>query len=547
MQAAGVRLLQVRTGVVRTSVVAQSAPRTGVDAATLQVDVQFGSEEQSLMLRVNHSLGEWAARQQPVSVAFEGYLPNLPGSWVRVTRTGTRWAGIWFDGVNYFGIDSAGAVAATNAQAAAADPLSLVVFRLADAVIDGPVLIDEMVRPTFDSESLAKMVSAELQAPATAAVLSPMRRLMVGLIADAELVALDGASASSNMLERLNIVDGIFASQVGVRIQAENPTLLDATIQPFSGTRAGDLLDQLSVYRNATMLQRGTGLSHLMTGRDLDGQTVGIAFLSDVANGVALCSNRYSASVSEARRFVSYDGLIAAHEIGHVFGAPHDGETDPAADQSCAAEPPTSLMGATITNSRTLSFSNCSLEQMAPIIEIAKLQCLAVFDTDLSVVASFDAANVVVGSDTAATLTVRNLGNIAVTDAQLSVTVPAGLSVTAVTATGIDCALNGAAVSCTPSALAVNATATVRLSLRGAAAGIATLATNVSSSLSDPQTGNNQAQASITVSSATPPTPPVTSSPKSGGGKAGVELLLALLLVAQRLQGRRRQPAAVAK
>jgi Metallo-peptidase family M12/Domain of unknown function DUF11 len=539
-----VRLLEVRTAQLRSSVMAQSAT-SGVDAGSLRVEVRAGSDQHVLMLRVNHSLGEWAARQQPASVAFEGYLPNLTGSWVRVTRSGTRWAGIWFDGANYFGIDTAGGVAAANADAAAAAPDGLVVFRMADAISEGPVLVDDMVLPVLTGEGLADRLTAELRAPATAAVLSPMRRLLVGLIADAELVALDGASTSANLLARLNVVDGIFASQVGVRIHAEAPTLLEAATQPFTGTRAGTLLDQLSVYRNATMLQRGTGLSHLMTGRDLDGQTVGIAFLSDIANGVALCTNRYSASVSEARRFVSYDGLIAAHEIGHVFGAPHDGETEPDGDQSCAAVPPTFLMGATINSSQT--FSSCSLEQMTPVIEIAKLQCLTTFDTDLSVVASFDAANVALGSDTAATLTVRNLGNVAVSDAQLSVTVPAGLSVTTVTATGINCALNGSTVSCTPSALAANASASVRLTLRGAAAGIATLATNISSSVADPQTGNNQAQASITVNTGTPA--PATNPTSSGGGRMGIEVLLALLLAAQRAWMIRsgRQAAVVAK
>ena len=193
------------------------------------------------------------------------------------------------------------------------------------------------------------------------------------------------------------------------------------------------------------------------------------------------------------------------------------------------------LMGATINGSQ--KFSSCSLEQMAPVIEIAKLQCLTAFDTDLSVVASFDAAKVTVGSDTAATLTVRNLGNFTVTDAQLSVTVPAGLSVTAVTATGINCALNAAAVSCTPSALAVNAAARVRLTLRGAAAGVATLATNIASSVADPQTGNNQAQASITVSSTPPSSRPRRTDPGPVAARRAWKLLALLLIAAARAAG----------
>ena len=445
--AAQLRLLQVRAAQVRSSVVAQSAQRTGEDPASLRVLVQAGNEQHVLMLRVNSSLGAWAASQQPGAVAFEGYLPNLPSSWVRVTRIGTRWVGIWFDGASYFGIDSAGAIAPANEQAAAAAPDSLVVFRLADAVLDGPVFADDMVRPTLNGEELAQMVAAELKSPATAAALVATRRLTVGLIADAELAALDGASATSNMLARLNIVDGYFSSQVGVRIQAASTTLLDSSSTAFTGTDPSTLLDQLRNYRSGNATQQAAGLSHLMTGRDMDGQTVGIAFMSDAskgAAGLALCSSRFSASLSEARRNVPYDALIAAHEMGHVFGAPHDGETDPTANQACAAVPTSFLMAATISGSST--FSSCSLAQMTPVIELAKTQCLALIDADLSVTTSSDAASVVVGSDIGVTLTVRNLGNTDVADAQLTVTLPTGLTLGTVTANGIGCAISGTTV-----------------------------------------------------------------------------------------------------
>src|SRR4029077_9789396 len=59
--------------------------------------------------------------------------------------------------------------------------------------------------------------------------------------------------------------------------------------------------------------------------------------------------------------------LIAAHELGHNFNAPHDGEAG-----ACSSTPQTFLMAPTINMSS--QFSSCSLQQMQARIQTA--QCL---------------------------------------------------------------------------------------------------------------------------------------------------------------------------
>jgi hypothetical protein len=124
---------------------------------------------------------------------------------------------------------------------------------------------------------LAQPQNAE---PIMAAATLATKRLAVALIADAELAAQDGAAVETNMLARLNIVDGIFSSQVGVRLQALSVTVMTAGTQPFTTTDSSLLLEQLRDYRLGTPTQRSAGLSHLMTGRNLDGRTIGIAYIA---------------------------------------------------------------------------------------------------------------------------------------------------------------------------------------------------------------------------------------------------------------------------
>jgi hypothetical protein len=290
------------------------------------------------------------------------------------------------------------------------------------------------------------------------------KRLAVALIADAELATQDGAAVETNMLARLNIVDGIFSSQVGVRLQSLSVTVMTAGTQPFTTTDSSALLDELKNYRFGSPTQRSAGLSHLMTGRNLDGRTIGIAYIS------GLCSNSFSASLSEARNSLQFDALVAAHEMGHVFGAPHDSETGSA----CEATPATFLMAPQLNSNS--NFSQCSLDQIAPVV--TRASCLAPVNAADGTVEAPTEVAVPQALPTDITVAVRSVGNATLTGVSLRVSVPSTLSLpVALQAASSDagaCTISGQVADCPLGSLAPDTTRNVTFRVQGANTGTVT-------------------------------------------------------------------------
>jgi hypothetical protein len=321
------------------------------DAATLE----FAAFDRvfRLQLSANTRLAKVAAGS-PVRL-YKGTLAGVSGSWARISiRDGLPRGMIW-DGRELFVVDAP--ADAVNYGAA-----GTVMFKLSDAVLERGVSLagDVVGKPGDPAEAFSAMIG-ELRTRTRALQAGVATEgVEISILGDAAFLAryASEAQARDAILTRLNNVEGIFSSQVGVELQVVSVDLApESTAGLSAATDSSVLIEELGRLRQQSPALAGTGLTHLFTGRKLDGNSAGIAYT------LALCSERFGASLTMAHNSATLDALITAHEIGHVFGAPHDG-----ADQ-CEATPQNEfIMTPTLTTSVT-SFSQCSLDQIDAVID----------------------------------------------------------------------------------------------------------------------------------------------------------------------------------
>jgi hypothetical protein len=457
---------------------------------------------------------------------MQGTLDGQPGSWVRITHTRSGWRGMVFDGQELYAIEPVSDVAEALVQPHAASGSDPVMYRLADALMtvgtgfcatagaDGAADASTPDKPS--ALKVFKAIAADLGAQAQASQF-PSRRLMTGIVADTEFAtAFDDAQGA--IIARMDIVDGIFSSQVGVKISLAPITLITTPTEPFTTTVPNDLLNQVRQYRSSHASQMSLGVTHLMTGRNLDGNIVGISYQG------AICKGSTSAGLSEAWHSTTMSALIAAHELGHNFNAPHDGVPG-----ACASTPQTFLMAPQINGSN--QFSSCSLQQMQARIQTA--QCLTQYDPpDVSVSLPSNSVGAAVNSPFTLSYTVRASGDDASDNVSATVELPANMTVQSATTSGTSCTQGTGTVSCSLGTLQPGDTREIDLELTAAAAGTSTLTLGVGSS-NDSDTSNDSGTVTANISEAanvTPPTPPAEPATSGGGGGGRLDVTLLAFL-----------------
>jgi len=317
--------------------------------------LEFAAFGRDFRLRLSHNprLAQVAAGSS-VSL-YQGTVENMPGSWARISMVDGLPRGMVWDGHELFIVDMA--EQGVNYGAA-----GTVMYKLSDAVLERGVSFagDTVEAPRDPAAAYGAMVG-ELR--------SKTQALQSGTAADAVEVSVLGdaafraryaseTQARDALLVRLNNVDGIFSSQVGVALQVVSVDIGGEHTDGLSATTdSSDLLQELGRLRQDSPALAATGLTHLFTGRSLDGETAGVAYT------LSLCSRRYAASLAMAHDGAAIDSLITAHEIGHVFGAPHDGT------EQCSSTPQNQFIMTPMISTSVTSFSQCSLDEINAVIE----------------------------------------------------------------------------------------------------------------------------------------------------------------------------------
>ncbi len=377
----------------------------------------------SIRLRDNNRLLQGLPRERRQAIlqtmeVLRGQLDRVPGSWVRLTRSGGEVRGLIWDGQEMFVIAPEHEIAISSATPSIVQARGPAIYRWADTENHYSDIVKRHPQAAeTTSAELYSLLTGELAAKAQAHGGSVHYRLDIAALGDSEYTNVLGSLSEQGMIDRVNGVDGIFESQLGVRINlvelrtftaVDDPfgTIFPATIDPSA------LIDDLACYKCGAPDNCETqvpppncgdptlsplGLVHLFTGLNLDGATVGIAFLGTV------CHAAVGVSVTQAINGPSPNYLVTAHEFGHNFNAPHD--ADP--DEACAGVDDTFLMAPRFNGNET--FSSCSIEQIQT--QINSVSCLTILPgADVGVFLSAADPHIRVGETTMITASATNNG-----------------------------------------------------------------------------------------------------------------------------------------
>lgn len=317
------------------------------NADTVELTLSSNGKKFELTLKPNKTLLEKLKRSDDSTlVLYKGEVNGMANSWVRLSDNDGVYSGAIYDGKELYFVDPATALqqAMSDTQfkrfAIQADDTQ-VLYKASDVSNSGLCGTENHNQSTanFNYQNFVNELNVMANSLAS-------REIEVALVADTEFNADYNGNAANRMLIEMNVVDGIFSEQVNVQLSVVSSSVLTDN-GTLTMTDAAELVYE---FRDFVFDQVGNpGVTHLFTGKELNSNTIGIAFVAE------LCTT-YGVGVTQ--NVGSSTALVAAHEVGHNFGAPHDNQSGSA----CSSTTGNYLMSPSINGSD--QFSSCSIAQM---------------------------------------------------------------------------------------------------------------------------------------------------------------------------------------
>lgn len=251
--------------------------------------------------------GSWTEVEPAASTTVSGEIVGLPGSIV----AGARTAGgleAWIrlpDGSEWW-------VQPLSSAIAGAPSTQHVLYSADDVLPLGTCGLEQLAAPYPNTDPLP---------PGGAAEGGAIEIAQLGCDADYEYYVHWGSvGAVQNRIESvINTMNAQYQSQVGITHQITTILVRTSPVQPYTSTVASTLLNQ---FRNQWNTKHSTiprDTAHLFTGKNIQGSTIGIAWIGVVC----FKSYAYGLVQSDFSGAFAYVTDLSAHELGHNWNAQH--------------------------------------------------------------------------------------------------------------------------------------------------------------------------------------------------------------------------------
>ncbi len=140
--------------------------------------------------------------------------------------------------------------------------------------------------------------------------------------ADYEFYQKNSSSESNTIADIENVMNGvevIYERDTEIEYLITTIIVRTTSNDPYSSTDPGTLLGQFQNHWNSQQQGVQRDVAHLMTGKNLNGGVIGVAYLG------VICNIGSAYGLSESRYTSNYNNRVAltAHEVGHNWNAPH--------------------------------------------------------------------------------------------------------------------------------------------------------------------------------------------------------------------------------